>query len=776
MNTKLSLCMILKPDDEEAKLLDRALSYVAKYVDEICITITGENKCCEDIARKYGAKISHFDWVYDFAKARNYNFAQATGDYIFWLDADDVVRNAEKLPGLVEKMETDHINSVIMHYLYDFNEHGKCIVKHLKTRVVKKGVVEWVGEIHEDFRDVIQLEPMFTDEIEILHITDKKRAESASKRNIEIARKFMEAHPDDPRSEWLMANALQGENKIDEAIKYYEKFLKVSNSDEEKFIANMRLGDFKNDKSYYFEAMSSRPMYPDSYLRLGKYFFDKRKFEQARDFTLQGLKLNVPDRQIVVYNPREYDMYPLMLLADTYFNMGEYKNALEVLKRCLLIDPEDTHIKSFIKVLQAEKEIERAVDEFLKKAEKEKNIKKLKKLCDTFKYQSHPKFCIFKNLHFVKTETSGKDLVYYCAYTDSIWHPESKRIGGSEEAVINLSKQWADMGWNVTVYNNCGHAKKYGKVQYRPFWEFNVRDKQDIIIIWRHPRPVDFNLNAKKIYVDIHDVLPAEEFTEERLKKITKIMVKTKAHRKCFPNVPDDKFVIIPNGLDPEQFENNGFIEVNHKTFKENRVFPIKKNPYLILNTSSPERHIDATLDIFEELIKRDPKNPWRLAWYYGWHNYEKWHKDNKTMMDYMNEQKARFAKLVNAGRAEGGYMISQEEIAKKYLEAQIFLYPTQFYEIHCISSAKAQAAGCYPVTSDFAALNETVQFGTKIHTDAPKWKKQDNFGDTENEEKYLQEIFRHHKEDENKEMMKWAVDTYNWTNIATKWHALLET
>ena len=48
--------------DEEAKLLDRCLKSVHRNVDEICITITGKNKACSDVVKKYKGKESYFEW------------------------------------------------------------------------------------------------------------------------------------------------------------------------------------------------------------------------------------------------------------------------------------------------------------------------------------------------------------------------------------------------------------------------------------------------------------------------------------------------------------------------------------------------------------------------------------------------------------------------------------------------------------------------------------------------------------------------------------------
>ena len=45
---------------------------------------------------KFGAKVFDFVWIDDFAAARNEALAHATGDYAFWLDADDVVEPGER--------------------------------------------------------------------------------------------------------------------------------------------------------------------------------------------------------------------------------------------------------------------------------------------------------------------------------------------------------------------------------------------------------------------------------------------------------------------------------------------------------------------------------------------------------------------------------------------------------------------------------------------------------------------------------------------------------
>jgi glycosyltransferase involved in cell wall biosynthesis len=83
---KLSLAMIAK---NEARCLARCLRSVGAIADEIIVTDTGSTDDTVKIANENGAKVSHFDWSNDFAAARNFALAQATGDWILVLDADE---------------------------------------------------------------------------------------------------------------------------------------------------------------------------------------------------------------------------------------------------------------------------------------------------------------------------------------------------------------------------------------------------------------------------------------------------------------------------------------------------------------------------------------------------------------------------------------------------------------------------------------------------------------------------------------------------------------
>lgn len=82
----LSVCLIAKNEENN---LRRVLDSVKPIADEIVLTDTGSTDRTIEIAQEYGAKISHFKWCDDLSAARNYNYSQAKGDWIFWIDADE---------------------------------------------------------------------------------------------------------------------------------------------------------------------------------------------------------------------------------------------------------------------------------------------------------------------------------------------------------------------------------------------------------------------------------------------------------------------------------------------------------------------------------------------------------------------------------------------------------------------------------------------------------------------------------------------------------------
>jgi len=120
-------------------------------------------------------------------------------------------------------------------------------------------------------------------------------------------------------------------------------------------------------------------------------------------------------------------------------------------------------------------------------------------------------------------------------------------VGGSETAVIRLSEEWTKMGYSVVVYGDPEEPLLYNGVLYLPYFHFNQRDKFNVFIQWRH-NALAGKISTKKFLVDLHDVTHSASYMD-KLDKIDKVMVKSKYHRGLLEDVPDDRFLVISNGI-----------------------------------------------------------------------------------------------------------------------------------------------------------------------------------------------------------------------------------
>jgi tetratricopeptide (TPR) repeat protein len=89
---RLSLCMIVRDEEE---MLPRSLAAVRDAVDEIVVVDTGSRDATVEVARSFGATVIEREWTGSFAAARNASIEAASGDWLLFLDADEVLDPAD---------------------------------------------------------------------------------------------------------------------------------------------------------------------------------------------------------------------------------------------------------------------------------------------------------------------------------------------------------------------------------------------------------------------------------------------------------------------------------------------------------------------------------------------------------------------------------------------------------------------------------------------------------------------------------------------------------
>lgn len=86
---RLSVCMIVR---NESRALPAALASVAELADEIVVVDTGSTDGTQALAAAHAkVRLQQMVWIEDFAAARNFSLAKATGDWVMILDADEIL-------------------------------------------------------------------------------------------------------------------------------------------------------------------------------------------------------------------------------------------------------------------------------------------------------------------------------------------------------------------------------------------------------------------------------------------------------------------------------------------------------------------------------------------------------------------------------------------------------------------------------------------------------------------------------------------------------------
>lgn len=225
---KLSLCMIVK--DEEA-MLGRSLAAVRSAVDEIIVVDTGSSDRTVEIAREHGARVLHHEWTGDFAAARNVSFEAATGDWVMYLDADEVLveEDAAHLRALTGRTWREAFYLVEVNHTGDL-EDGTAVT-HDALRVFRnRPHYRFEGRVHEQ---IAQHLPGFLPErlertsVRIEHygyLGAVRDAKGKSQRNLELLERQAAEGVDTPFLAFNLGSeyAAAGQNE-----RAYERFVRA---------------------------------------------------------------------------------------------------------------------------------------------------------------------------------------------------------------------------------------------------------------------------------------------------------------------------------------------------------------------------------------------------------------------------------------------------------------------------------------------------------------------------------------------------------------------
>jgi tetratricopeptide (TPR) repeat protein len=574
----LGLGMIVR---DEVEAFEQILISVYDQIDKCFLTVTSESRQdeFEDLIEKYPKlKVSYFHWVADFAKARNYNLKQIDTDYWFWLDSDDKILHADFLPDMVEKMDRDNLDVIFWSYNYMQNEAGECMALHDRERLIRRShPFKWLGAVHET---LIGDQPVgvYDERIIVKHNKHVDDVSQSSERNHKILlREYKKIK--DPRTAHYLGLSYFGLQKYDKSIEKFLEHIETSGWDEERYrswckIAEIHIVTDNLGKAHAAAsaAIDLLPSYPDAYYIKAQIAYAKEEWSQVIDWMNTAISKPQP-KTFSIIDPST-PIRCLIYAAVAYTHKLEPVNAYETLAAALKQSPRNSDGNYWLPLMKYNYDEHQAIE----------NISELAKFLSDNKgstsklFSSLPadmtmdaRISKIKQQYTKPVVWSDKSLVFFCGPTNEVWGPDTLKdgMGGSEEAIVYLTRELALLGWEVTVYNERddeyidivehttdfvdGELREGGAVvRYVPWNTINTKDTFNKLVIWRAPELAS-EFIAKQIVVDLHDTIQPE-----RLNKVSdvvdKFFVKSTYHRELYPELPDDQFIILGNGIKKGQF------------------------------------------------------------------------------------------------------------------------------------------------------------------------------------------------------------------------------
>jgi len=757
MKTKtIGLCVIIK-DDSELKGLKKLIKSCGKYVNEFYVT--GNNEPQEKIkafCKDSGVHYSFKKWNKNFAEMRNFNFSQNKCDYGFWADADDTIVGAKNLPALVKDMEERGINLVYMNY-----DYSKCAdlgqADHLRPRLYKNdGKFYWEKSVHETLNHPDEVS-ISTDLVYVSHEYDFQTKFEKEKRNYDILRAEYEKDKDktDPRTLHNLGKssyglAMESSNRdemLEQAIFFYNEHIKKSGWDEETYKSYVGIGYCLSILGRHDQAINAllkateiRPDWDEAYWLLSNCFIDEQNYMKAVEFGEIAMIKKEPNTPLAINKALRRFIGPANLI-NAYILTNQVAKASKLFNS---VNDRTEKFKTLGKIVQDAWELDDYVNKtidtilYAQKYDK-KNISNLVENLPDFIMQD-VRIQELRIEHSKVRNWDKKSIVIMCGNSLEDWADPSiiKGIGGSETAVIHFGREAVKLGYDVTVFNRCGNLKgDYKGVHYRPYWEFNPKDSFNWLISWRNPDLCEY-VTAKQLWLWNHDKV--DDFDEKIIEKVDKFVFLSKWQKEQ-TNVPDEKCFITSNGVDVSSLPDVG-----------------KKDLNKIIYASSPDRGLETILRRWKDIKIALPKA--ELYPFYGWDNYLK--------MQGETEWYKEMVKLLDQDGIHEFKRIGQKQLMKEFAEANVWFYPTSFWEINCITGLQAQMLGTIPVTTDYAALNETVHYGVKIRGVKEVFKMSKSV-----EDKLVSSLI-HVMKGENipdrEKMMKDIREKYSWKKITSDW------
>ena len=252
---------------------------------------------------------------FEFGVAKNEAIRKCSCDYVFWVDADDIInqQNADRIRDLVD----NHIQNA----LYNFTvTYGPLRLEHCRLFPNHKGILFDEDHACHEYLLTQGLPIIRRFDVEIQHIPGKKDIPANQRNKMILEKDYCHRNRQDKRTLFYLANAYRECSDYDKAIEFYDKYLVHPQSqwaEERLFTRLYRSTCLRNNKDKWIEARNEllraiieHDGYAEPYCDLGDMYFGKQDYKTASAYYTIATTKKIPHDSVLFTTPDRYDAYP----------------------------------------------------------------------------------------------------------------------------------------------------------------------------------------------------------------------------------------------------------------------------------------------------------------------------------------------------------------------------------------------------------------------------------------------------------------------------------
>lgn len=677
----ICLNMIVK---NEKHTIGETLDNLCKYIDfgYWVISDTGSTDGTQEYIKEYfknrgiDGELFQDEWV-DFSTNRNKAMDHAfnKSDYLFFFDADDLIRGDFKLPSVLDKD----------FYSFSFGNYPRvCLINNRERIGIYEGVLHEYFSIKKSGCSSETVDGNYN--FECRHLGSRSKTPNLYQRDAEILALAFENESVNiglrNRYCFYCAKSYSECNMIAESIEWYEKFLTLNADDQHKYCACIYLGHLHPEKSLYYYALAYK--YDSTRIEgvtyLMKYYYDNHLHYIVNALWNKFKNYTILDESTRIFlDVGRYREFEWFNIVSGYYS-GDCDGAYESCKRSIKHNFNIPNVVANLHLYKKQFECD----------EDNEIVKKFLACHD--KYRSWISHGIIKSNEFKK---SNKILIY-TGYMNVLWNDSTikeKALGGSEKAIIYLSR---NLPKHYQLYIAGDHLEEeFDNIKYvhRSNLQNLLNENEfNIVIVSRYVSFFKdfYNIKCNKTITWCHDTVLFGDLEQchDYIDHFVCLTNWQKDHYlKQYPFIEESKIQLINNGINVCDFTPNKRTKVKNK----------------FVWTSVSSRGLLTLVRMWPNITETLPDATLDIASY----NDFPLHDCDQEILTFMNKYPES---IVHHGK------LDTNELYELMFQAEYWLYTTDFAETSCITAMEMLKSNVICLYYPVAGLVDTLgDYGIKV-------------------------------------------------------------